>query len=261
MGQPAKQTPYHRPESPGLQSWVLHFWVSSGHCLWSHRLRSSSTSPVLVFMHFTCLLWMPPPQVAVHCREQPTLSRAPGEEALSPKQQPRPSSPENRFLGRSQEADTPLSCSPAPKIPPSIWCRDGRCRVLCCSAGAGRHTFPPLGRSPGALALLLRTIPSTGQGRCSSWESIKAPIWQLGSLGTPSLHPQPAHLSPGRHVPVKARLHLAGYLRRWLVLDSLAVEGAERPLVSGIDTLDVPNLHSSSTGAQALSDRQSKGGR
>lgn len=77
----------------------------------------------------------------------------------------------------------------------------------------------------------------------------------LGGRALPSpLGPLPGspYLSPGGRVPVQARRALAGELRQWFVEDSLAVEGPQEPLVSGVDAMHVPNLHPPATAPGAL---------
>lgn len=90
----------------------MHLWVFSGQGSCSHKLLSSSACPVFVFRHFTCLLWMPSPHVAVHCREQSSLSprlpcsEGPGRPGAMSQQgaylPPRPHSPLGAGLGVAQ---------------------------------------------------------------------------------------------------------------------------------------------------------------
>lgn len=165
----------------------------SGQGSCSHKLLSSSACPVFVFRHLTCLLWMPSPQVAVHCREQsslsPCLPRSEGTGRLRAMSQqraylpPRPHSPLGAGLGVAR------SCTVWPE---------------------GWVTPPHSGTRHQALLLTSSTQLRALEGQKEASDSEAAP-W--GSLpAKPSLEPQASTWSRHSQKPPRSKQVTRGWL-------------------------------------------------
>lgn len=137
----------------------------SGQGSCSHKLLSSSACPVFVFRHFTCLLWMPSPHVAVHCREQSSLSpRLPCSEGAG---RPRAMSQQRPYL--PPRSHSPLGAGLGVARPRTVW-------------PEGWVTPPPSGTRHQALLLTSSTQLRALEGRKEVFDSGAARMaWHLGA--------------------------------------------------------------------------------